>query len=136
MKSATVKKVTPLLFAKDIELCVRFWTEAMGLNKTIEVPDGDKLAFVQLEKDGMELMYQSFASVEKDNPRTAEAVKRGPSFLYVEVEDLNDALNATSGAESFMDVRSTFYGSKEFGVKDPAGHYITFAQQGAAESAS
>jgi uncharacterized glyoxalase superfamily protein PhnB len=33
----------------------------------------------------------------------------------------------------FMPVRSTFYGAREFGIKDPAGHYVIFAQQGAAE---
>jgi hypothetical protein len=29
-----------------------------------------------------------------------------------------------------MEMRTTFYGAKEFGVKDPAGHSITFAQFG------
>jgi hypothetical protein len=29
-----------------------------------------------------------------------------------------------------MAERTTFYGSKEFGVKDPAGHILTFAQFG------
>jgi uncharacterized glyoxalase superfamily protein PhnB len=77
-------------------------------------------------------MYQSFASVEKDNAATAAAVRKGPTFLYVDVEDLDAALAATKGAELFMPVRTTFYNSKEFGVKDPAGHYVIFAQQGAA----
>jgi hypothetical protein len=27
-----------------------------------------------------------------------------------------------------MPVRDTFYGSKEIGIKDPAGHFVTFAQ--------
>jgi hypothetical protein len=31
-----------------------------------------------------------------------------------------------------MPVRTTFYHAREFGVKDPAGHYVIFAQQGAA----
>jgi len=29
-------------------------------------------------------------------------------------------------------VRDTFYGAKEIGVKDPAGHIMVFAQFGAA----
>jgi len=31
-----------------------------------------------------------------------------------------------------MPVRTTFYGAKEIGIKDPVGHYLIFAQQGAA----
>jgi uncharacterized glyoxalase superfamily protein PhnB len=131
MKSAEVKKITALLFAQEIEACLEFWTERMGFQKTVEVPEGDKLAFAILEKNGMELMYQSFASVDKDNAATAAAARKGPSFLYIEVADINDALAATKGAELTMPVRTTFYNSKEFGIQDPAGHYFIFAQQGA-----
>jgi uncharacterized glyoxalase superfamily protein PhnB len=131
MKSAEVKKITALLFVQEIEPCVQFWTERMGFQKTMDVPEGDKLAFAILEKNGMELMYQSFASVEKDNAAVGAAARRGPSFLYIEVADLNDTLEATKGVEMVMPVRTTFYNSKEFGVKDPAGHYFIFAQQGA-----
>jgi uncharacterized glyoxalase superfamily protein PhnB len=99
----------------------------------VEVPEGEKLGFAMLEKDGLELMYQSYASVEKDNPATAEAVKKGPAFLYIDVDDLERALAAVGNAEIVMPVRSTFYGSKEFGIKDPVGHYMIFAQQGAAQ---
>jgi len=132
MKKATVKKITPVLFAAEIEPCVQFWTARMGFQKTVEVPEGDKLGFAIVEKDGVELMYQSYASVEKDNAQAAEAVKKGPTFLYVDVDDLNQALAAAGDAEIFMPVRSTFYGSREFGIKDPAGHYVIFAQQGGA----
>jgi uncharacterized glyoxalase superfamily protein PhnB len=132
MKSVTVKKITPILFAQEVEPCIRFWTEWLGFQKTVEVPEGDKIGFVILERDGLELMYQSYASVEKDSAATAELARKGPTFLYIEVNDLNQALAATQGAEIAMPQRSTFYGSKEFGVKDPAGHWIIFAQQGAA----
>src|SRR5215472_2010059 len=136
MKSATVKKMTPILFAQELEPCIQFWTERMGFQKTVEVPEGTKVDFVILEKDGCELMYQSFASVEKDNPATAELARRGPTFLYLEVDDLGGALAATRGAEVVMPERSTFYGAKEFGIKEPAGHFIIFAQQGAAAQGS
>ena len=132
MKPAKVKKITPILFAQELEPCIEFWTERLGFQKTVEVPEGNKIGFAILERNGLELMYQSFASVEKDNPATAAAVRRGPAFLYIEVEDLEAALAAIQGAEIVMPVRATFYHSKEFGIKDPAGHYIIFAQQGAA----
>ncbi|HLK53175.1 MAG TPA: VOC family protein [Candidatus Angelobacter sp.] len=132
MKSAEVKKITPILFAQEIEPCIQFWTDRLGFQKTVEVPEGDKLAFAMVEKNGLELMYQTFASAEKDNAATGAAARKGPSFLYIEVADLNAALEATKGAEIVMPVRTTFYNAKEFGIKDPAGHYFIFAQQSAA----
>jgi len=132
MKPAEVKKITPILFAEELEPSIRFWTERMGFQKTVEVPEGNKIGFAIVEKNGVELMYQSFASAAKDNAATGEAARKGPSFLYIEVADLDAALEATKGAEVVMPVRTTFYHSREFGIKDPAGHYVIFAQQGAA----
>jgi uncharacterized glyoxalase superfamily protein PhnB len=133
MKPAEVKKITPLLFAEELEPCIQFWTERIGFQKTVEVPEGNKIAFVILEKNGLELMYQSFASAEKDDAATGAAVRKGPSFLYVEVADIDAALAATNGAEMVMPMRTTFYQAKEFGIKDPVGHHLIFAQQGAAQ---
>ena len=130
-KAMTVTKITPVLFAAEIEPCVKFWVERFGFEKTMEVPDGNKLAFAIVQKGGVELMYQSFASADKDAPAsTAQAVRKGPTFLYVEVENLDEVIGALKGAEVVMPVRTTFYGAKEIGYKDPGGHMITFAQMG------
>ena len=128
----TVKKITPILFAEEIEPCLKFWVERLGFEKTIDVPDGSKLAFAILQKNGVELMYQTFASAEKDVSAVSPEVRKGPSFLYVEVEKLEEIITTMKGAEVIMPVRTTFYGAKEIGIKDPAGHIITFAQVGVA----
>jgi len=132
-KTMNVKKITPVLFAAEIEPCVKFWVERFGFEKTVEVPEGNKLAFAIVQKSGVELMYQTFASADKDVPTaTAKAVRQGPTFLYVEVENLDEIIGALKGVEVAMPERNTFYGSREIGVKDPAGHFVTFAQMSAA----
>src|SRR5580692_7171818 len=128
----TVTKITPVLLAEQIEYCLKFWVERLGFEKTIEVPEGNKLAFAILQKGGIELMYQTYASAEKDVSGVRPEVRKGPSFLYVEVGNLDEIIAAVKGTEIVMPVRTTFYGAKEIGIKDPAGHVITFAQFGAA----
>jgi uncharacterized glyoxalase superfamily protein PhnB len=125
-----VKKITAVLLVEDVEPCVKFWTERMGFEKPAEVMDGEKIAFAMLQKGGAEIMYQTYASVEKDHPHPDILAHRGPTFLYIEVENLAATMAATAGAEIVMAERTTFYGSKEFGIKDPAGHILTFAQFG------
>ncbi len=124
-----VTRITPVLFAANIEPCVKFWTERLGFQKVAEVPEGNTIGFAMLEKDGIEVMYQSYASADKDNASTGPLVRKGPSFLYVEVSDLDSIARAMNGAEIAIPMRTTFYGMKEFGVKDPAGHVIMFAQR-------
>jgi uncharacterized glyoxalase superfamily protein PhnB len=128
-KAMKVMRITPVLFAENIEPCVKFWTERLGFQKTAEVPEGNTIGFAMLEKDGIEVMYQSYASADKDNASTGPLVRKGPSFLYVEVSDLDSIARAMNGAEIAIPMRRTFYGMKEFGVKDPAGHVIMFAQR-------
>ena len=124
-----VKRITPVLFVHEVEPCVKFWVERFGFEKTAEVPDADKLAFAMLQKGTVELMYQSYASADKDGgPTISEQVRKGPTFLYVEVDNLDETINRVKDTEVVMPKRKTFYGSTEIGVKDPAGHYLTFAE--------
>jgi uncharacterized glyoxalase superfamily protein PhnB len=126
-----VKRITPILFVEQVEPCVQFWVDRFGFQKTAEVPDGNKLAFAMLQKDSVELMYQSYASADKDVTPISQQVRKGPTFLYLEVDNLDETISAIQGTEVVMPARTTFYGSKEIGIKDPAGHYVTFAQFGA-----
>ncbi len=126
-----VKKITSVLLVDEIEPCVQFWKERLGFEVAIEVPDGDKIGFVALHKAGVELMYQSYGSVEKDSSFLAQGYAKGPTFLYIEVDSLDDLIVATKGATVVMPERKTFYGAREIGLKDPAGHVLTFAQFGA-----
>jgi len=123
-----IKKLTPILFVEKIEPVLPFWTEHLGFVKTVEVPEGDRLAFVILQQGNVEVMYQTYASVEKDFPAILPDVRKGPTFLYIEVENLNALKPALASADVYMPERTTFYGSREIGIKDPAGHFLTFAE--------
>ena len=124
-----VKRITPVLFVGEIEPVLPFWVDALGFEKTIEVPHADKLGFVALQKDGTEVMYQSYASLGDDIPQIAEAAKKGPTFLYIEVDNLDAILGALKKHKMTMLERTAFYGMREVGFQDPAGHYLTFAQR-------
>ena len=123
-----INKLTPVLFVKEIEPVLPFWVDGLGFTKTAEVPEGNKLGFVILQKGGVEVRYQTYASVDKDMPSVAADARKGPTFLYVQVDNLDDVKSAVKKAQVYMPERKTFYGSTEIGVKDPSGHFITFAQ--------
>ncbi len=124
-----VKRITPVLFVKEIEPMLAFWVEALGFTKTIEVPHGEKLGFVALQKDGTEVMYQTFASLREDMPLVLEAAQKGPTFLYIEVDDLDAVMGALKKFKIGQPERTAFYGMREVGYQDPGGHFVTFAQR-------
>ncbi len=115
IKSMNVKRVTPVLLVKEIEPIVPFY--------------GNKLGFVAFQKGTAEVMYQTYASVEKDAPKeVSETARKGPTYLYMEVDNLDAVLAAMKDVKIVMPVRTAFYGMREFSVQDPGGHFITFAQ--------
>jgi len=127
-KTMKVKRITPVLYVKEIEPCLPFWIERLGYTKTAEVPDGNRMGFVILEKDGLEVMYQSFASAEKDAPAIAREVSGGRTFLYIEVDSIQAVIDAMKGIQIVVPLRTAPYGARELGVKDPAGHVVLFAE--------
>lgn len=126
-KNPTMKKLTPVLVVDAIEPCLPFWVDRLGFTQTIEVPEDDRLGFVALQKDGVEVMVQTRSSAVASAPRMEEFPFGGPTHLYIEVSDFDAVERALEGAEVIVPRRTTSYGATEIVVREPCGHFIGFA---------
>jgi Glyoxalase/Bleomycin resistance protein/Dioxygenase superfamily len=122
-----VNRLTPVLMVDRIEPCLPFWVDRLGFSKTTEVPHGDRLGFVILARDGVELMYQTRASVRDDVAPLADN-PMGGSALYIDVDDLATVQQALSDITPVIPRRTTFYGAQELIVREPGGNTVAFAQ--------
>ena len=121
-------KITPVLIVEAIEKSLPFWTQRMGFEKIVEVPEGDRLGFVMLVREGAELMMQTAASVRKDEPKFApKGPHQNTASLFIEVADFADILKRLEGYPITMAERTTFYGMREIGIVEPGGHNVIFA---------
>ena len=120
-----MNKLTPNLIVASIEACLPFWVDRLHFEKTVEVPDGERLGFVILRRGAVELMLQTRASLAKDVPAISAAP--GPSVLYLEVADLEPIRQALDGYPRVIPERTTFYGAHEIIVRDPDGHVVFFS---------
>ena len=128
-EEAAVKKLTPVLIVEEIESSLPFWVDRLGFEKTAEVPEGDALGFVMLNRGEVQVMLQSRASVLKD----IEALGKGPLAndgvgLFIEVGSLDDFLPKLEGLEVVVAERKTFYGAREIGVRAPGGITVMLAE--------
>ena len=133
MAFAEIRKLSPVIVVDEIEPCLHFWIERLGFTKTVEVPEGDKLGFVILAKDGVEIMYQSRASVANDIPILAKRFADPSTAFFIEVADVTSIAERMQGVETVVPRRKTFYGMDEIGVREPGGHVVVFAQPVGAE---
>lgn len=124
-----IDKSTPILHVKTVEASLKFWTERFGFKTTIQVPEGDHIGFAAIENGPIELMYQTYEGMKGDasNP-LAEAADQGPSFIFMEVPDIEVVVNVLDGAEVLQGVHDTPYGAKEVVAKEPGGHFVIFSQ--------
>ena len=127
-EKTVMKKLTPVIVVDQIEPCLPFWVDRLGFQKTNEVPDGDKLGFVMLAKGNVEIMYQTKASVAKDVPALSSQRMNPSTGLYIEVEKLDPVIQALRDIEFVIRPRKTFYGAREFGVREPGGSVVMFAE--------
>lgn len=119
-------KITPVLVIESIENSLPFWVQQLGFEKTVEVPEGDKLGFVILVRDSVEVMLQTVASVRKDVPSLAKDAP-GHSSLFIEVDNFPAAVQRLGNYPLALPERVTFYGMREVGVFDPDGNVIILA---------
>lgn len=123
-----MKKITPIVFVEAIEPVLPFWHERLGFETTVSVPEGDHLGFAILQKDGVELMYQTFESVDADIPALGEELRKaGPTTLFCEVEAIDPLLGPLEGVEVVVERRRTFYGMDELFVRAPCGTIVGLA---------
>jgi uncharacterized glyoxalase superfamily protein PhnB len=127
----SLSALAPVLIVETVEPSVKFWTEQLGFTKENEVPGPDgKLIFASVRKDGVEIMYQTRASVVADNAAAATELAGRSVTLFITVPaiaDLDELARRSKGAPVVKARHDTFYGTTEFYIREPGGNIVGFA---------
>lgn len=129
-KEVCVNKITSILYVENIESCLKFWVDSLGFVKTAEVKDGKSLGFVILASGKVEVMLQTYASLQEDIPDIVNELRGSHSVLYIEVDDAGEIERRLEGFRVVVPRRKTFYGADEIYFRSPGGHIIGFSQHG------
>ena len=128
-KRKMINKSTPVLHVKAVEPSLKFWTERFGFKSTIQVPERDHIGFAAIDNGTVELMYQTYEGMQaNESDPLAKAADQGPTFIFMEVSDINAIASALQKSEVVKGIHETFYGAKEIVVREPGGHYVIFSQ--------
>ena len=124
-----IKHLTPVLVVNQVEPCIRFWIDRFGFTATNQVPGPNgKLIFASVEKNGVEVMYQTYESVLSERPEAAAEMAGHSVALFLTVEDLDAVERAVAGSPVVKARHKTFYGSTELYVREPGGNVVGFAK--------
>src|SRR5688572_7635018 len=88
-----LSKLTPILYVDAIEPSLPFWRDQLGFEIQTTVPHEDRIGYVIMLRDGIEVMMQTHASVVADVPSLG-SIPRGASILFIEVSSIDEVLAA------------------------------------------
>ena len=128
-------KLTPVLIVDAVEPCLAFWTERLGFRQANAVPGEDgRLVFASAERDAVEVMYQTRASVLAAEPEATRAERARDlaghaAVLFLEVDDLDAVERALAGVPVVKARHESFYGTAELYVREPGGTVVGFSMR-------
>jgi uncharacterized glyoxalase superfamily protein PhnB len=126
-----LKQLTPVMVVDQVEPCLAFWVDRFGFTVENQVPGPDgAILFASARREGVEVMYQTRASVVAETPAMAQELNGHSIALFLTVEDFDAVEAALAGAPVIKPRHQTFYGSTEIYVKEPGGNTVGFAAFG------
>ena len=128
MKSK-LESLSPNLIADDVNASVDFYTKHLGFKLAASVPETGSYGWAMVERDGVTIMFQSLKSLQEDMPSLNLDKKGSPGTFFIKMKGIEELFESLKGkVDIALEWRVTFYGMKEFGIKDPDGYYLVFAE--------
>ena len=131
-----LQDVTPNLIVADIDRSTAFYRDVLGFSLVTTVPDAAPFVFVWLQRDNVHVFLNARAGAAEDLPDFAARPIGGTNSLYmlVEADSVDDGIDALfreveGRARVVMPLKTQFYGLREFGIEDPDGYLVLFAQR-------
>jgi hypothetical protein len=122
-----VSSATPVLFVERVEPTRDFFKRA-GFEVPFEVPDGDKLGFAMLARDGVRVMVETRGNSNEGFVVQALTKESRRAAVFIEVDDLDEVIAAMQGEKVAAERHTTFYKADEISYEEPGGNVVTFAK--------
>ncbi len=136
-----INKLSPNFEVADIKKSVDFYTEHFGFNLVMAVPESQdgveqtlsnnkEYVYAMMQKDTIELMFQR-SDIFKNDIVFAKDLKMGATVsFYMEVEGIKGFYSGLKNKNlQVTELKTTWYGMKEFYIKDLNGYILGFAEK-------
>lgn len=136
------KRITPDLMVLDVARTVKFYAEKLGFKiamlvseneKTIEtrLDDSKKYVYAMVSRNDVFVMFMR-KDVYEEDVRALKGFPIGASAtFYCDVDNVDELYDFCkgNGVELITDLSTTWYGMKEFYIKDCNGYILGFAEK-------
>lgn len=134
-----LKKLTPNLMVKDVRESVKFYTQNLGftLNMAVakdsqkienELEEGKNYVYAMVSRDEVFFMLMEKSIFEADLEMLKGKDIGASLSFYIDVNNLDEIYSSIKDKiEIVKDLHTTWYGMREFYIKDIDGYILCFA---------
>src|SRR6185295_3663914 len=123
-KKITFESLSPNLIVNDVNKAVDFYTKTLGFSLIASVPESGTFNWAMVMRDGITMMFQSLPSMQEDMPGLKIQAKGSLGTFYIKIKGVDAFYKELKGkTDIVVDIRTTFYGAKEFVIKDQDGYF-------------
>jgi uncharacterized glyoxalase superfamily protein PhnB len=124
-----LKKLTPNLMVEDEAETLAFYQGILGFKVAMTLPESAPFDFAIVNRDDVELMFQSRQSLSENVPALTGAPIGASQTFYIEVTDIRDLYQQLRNkVEIVVDLHTTFYGTQELYFRDINGYFLSFSE--------
>lgn len=130
MSNTTFESLSPNVIVDHVNKAVEYYTTLLGFQLQASVPESGTFNWAMVQRGGVVVMFQSLESLKEDLPTLKISSKGSLGTFFIKVNGIDDLYAAVKNkVEIAADMRTTFYGMKEFTIKDLNGYFLTFAEE-------
>jgi len=123
-------KLTPNLIVVNVERSLTFYTDVLGFERGINLPEESPYVFGSVTNGNVEIFFNDASAAIKEYPVFAGKAIGATGTMFIETDGVDALLDRIKDrVKVIMPLVTQFYGSREFAIEDPDGYVITFAQR-------
>ncbi len=113
-----VRKVVPMIHVPNVQATVD-WYKEIGFTVTDSFAEDDEINWALLSYGESEIMFNAGGGESTSDHREVDLYVENVDDLYARLKDR---------AEVVSEIDDTFYGMREFIIRDPNRFWVTFGQ--------
>jgi uncharacterized glyoxalase superfamily protein PhnB len=122
-----MESLAPNIFVNDMNATIAFYRQ-LGFETVMAVPEKGNYDWAMMMKEGVSIMFQTFASLGELLPE----IKRtdgGSLLFYIKLKGIRAFHDKIKDKiKVVVTLNKTFYGATEFSIVDNNGYVLTFAE--------
>ncbi len=134
-------KMSPNMMVEDVQRTIKFYRDLIGFDFVMavpmdrrevlmETPGNERLAYAMMKRGNVEMMFQARESLSEDIPAFLGVGVGASVSFYFEVENIQEHYEKLKDKVTVVKaISTTWYGMREFYIKDCNGYILGFSQR-------